>query len=169
MEAYGLRENKKSPDQKQDSKVTEADEQELSYDFSSSLDGSRPIHVNLCGRELVVKQLGFEQTFTLSFWAVYQSIYEEKHLVGFRVQINDYQCYEFYSTDIFVLHQWKIAFQKIIVIEGFYEDYKPTVKIGKGKSASVFLAKRRSDQSNVAIKAFLKGQLQKDKKDMQAL
>ena len=26
MEAYGLRENKKSPDQKQDSKVTEADE-----------------------------------------------------------------------------------------------------------------------------------------------
>jgi serine/threonine protein kinase len=39
---------------------------------------------------------------------------------------------------------------------GFYEDYKPIEKIGKGGTASVFLALRRKDNEKVAIKAFFK-------------
>lgn len=42
------------------------------------------------------------------------------------------------------------------MLKGFYNDYKPLSKIGTGKSASVFLARKRSDGEKVAIKAFSK-------------
>lgn len=44
-------------------------------------------------------------------------------------------------------------------IWGFYEDYKPLTQIGKGKSATVFLAIRRKDNEKVAIKAFFKNEM----------
>ena len=81
---------------------------------------SNPIKVLLCGRELTVKHLGMEQSFTLGFWATCQLIYEEARLIGFRLSINDYQSYELYSCDKLVLQEWKKAFQSIIVMEGFY-------------------------------------------------
>lgn len=77
-------------------------------------------------------------------------------MVGFRLLINDTHSYEFYSSEPLILVQWKNQLEKVMILHGFYEDYKPTVKIGKGKSASVFLAKRRLDNEKVAIKAFAK-------------
>ena len=91
MEAYGLKDPRRSPDLKQDSKVTEAGEEELSYRFQSSLLGDNPVLAKLCGRELTIEGLGMQQTFTLGFWATHQSIYKNGHFVGFRIVINDYQ------------------------------------------------------------------------------
>lgn len=169
LEAYGLRDTKMSPDRKADSEVTEAEEEILSHSFSANLDGSRQLLASLCGRELTIRHSGVEQMFNLPFWATFESLNHEGVLVGFRLEIDDYQCLEFYCSDKFVIQQWKTALQNLIVLQGFYEDFKPTVKIGKGKSASVFLAKRRADQEKVAIKAFLKSELEKDRKDMLAL
>lgn len=57
------------------------------------------------------------------------------------------------------MEEWKGALSRYVFVWGFYEDYKPLVKIGKGKSASVFLALRRKDNEKVAIKAFAKSEI----------
>lgn len=58
---------------------------------------------------------------------------------------------------------------KYVILWGFYEDFKPLVKIGQGKNASVFLAKRRSSGQKVAVKAFLKKELQTDPRSLASL
>lgn len=67
--------------------------------------------------------------------------------------------YSFYEEEREIIEEWKTAFSKYISIWGFYEDYKPLTQIGKGKSASVFLAIRRKDSEKVAIKAFFKNEM----------
>jgi hypothetical protein len=65
--------------------------------------------------------------------------------LGFKIKITQNETYFFYCSSKNVLRKWKFALSNHILIWGFYEDYKPMAKIGKGKSASVFLAIQRKD------------------------
>lgn len=95
----------------------------------------------------------------LDFWTRVRPIFSEGSLIGIRVDANAFQTYDLYSPDAEILQKWRDELKKYTISWGFYEDFKPLSKIGKGKNASVFLARRRANGEKIAVKAFLKREL----------
>jgi len=46
---------------------------------------------------------------------------------------------------------------------GFYDDYDVTNKLGEGVSGKVYVGIRKNDQTKVAIKGFIKSELERGK------
>lgn len=168
IDTYGLAEIKRATEKRRDSNITQPDEEELSSSFSASHQGPEDILLVLRGYELTIKQADCEETLSLQFWTVCEFVKVEDRVSGFRLSIGT-ENHVFYSMSSETLEKWKKLLTKRVVRWGFYEDYKPLAKIGMGKSASVFLARRRSDNEKVAIKAFLKSDAKTDPKSSLAI
>ncbi|CAD8119583.1 unnamed protein product [Paramecium sonneborni] len=87
---------------------------------------------------------------------------------GFRFQYQT-KVLEIFLSDKSRYDQWKIHLKKLCLLENFHEAFMVSKLIGKGSFAKVYLATRKENNTQYAIKAFSKSFMQQQHKGIESL
>ncbi|CAD8206366.1 unnamed protein product [Paramecium pentaurelia] len=92
----------------------------------------------------------------------------DEQLYGFRLQYQT-KTLEIFLSDRSLYDQWRIHLRKTCLLENFHDAYMVSKLIGKGSFAKVYLATRKDNNTQYAIKAFSKSFMQQQHKGIESL